>query len=162
MAQKRKMGRKQAPFWQTKTLAQMTHEEWEALCDGCGRCCVQKLEDAETGEVYYTNIACRLLDIQSCRCTAYAQRSQLVPQCLVLTPAQQQRFHLLPETCAYRLLAEGKELAWWHPLVSGNPHTVHVAGISVRGKVVPEQQVPAARWEEHLVSWQSDGGMIFL
>ena len=140
-----------APYWQTKTLEEMTRAEWEALCDGCARCCLLKLEDEDTGEIAYTDIACRLLDTGTCRCTRYRQRLRLVPECVDLTPEQVRRLGWLPSTCAYRLLAEGRDLAWWHPLVSGDPETVHKAGISVRGRVVPERRGDDP--EERIVTW---------
>ena len=139
------------PYWRTKTLEDMTREEWEALCDGCARCCLVKLEDADTGEIAYTDIACRLLDPGTCRCTRYRQRLRLVPDCVDLTPERVRKLGWLPSTCAYRLLAEGRELAWWHPLVSGDPETVHRAGISVRGRVVPERRGDDP--EERIVTW---------
>ncbi|MCY4551972.1 MAG: YcgN family cysteine cluster protein [Defluviicoccus sp.] len=139
------------PYWRTKTLEEMTREEWEALCDGCARCCLLKLEDADTGEIAYTDIACRLLDSGSCRCTRYRQRLRLVPDCVDLTPERVRKLGWLPSTCAYRLLAEGRELAWWHPLVSGDPETVHRAGISVRGRVVPERRGDDP--EDRIVTW---------
>ncbi|MDE0057125.1 MAG: YcgN family cysteine cluster protein [Defluviicoccus sp.] len=139
------------PYWRTKTLEEMTREEWEALCDGCARCCLVKLEDADTGEIAYTDIACRLLDPGTCRCTRYRQRLRLVPDCVDLTPERVRKLGWLPSTCAYRLLAEGRELAWWHPLVSGDPETVHRAGISVRGRVVPERRGDDP--EERIVTW---------
>ena len=139
------------PYWRTKTLEEMTRAEWEALCDGCARCCLLKLEDEDTGEIAYTDIACRLLDTGTCRCTRYRQRLRLVPECVDLTPEQVRRLGWRPSTCAYRLLAEGRDLAWWHPLVSGDPETVHKAGISVRGRVVPERRGDDP--EERIVTW---------
>ena len=140
-----------APYWRTKTLEEMTREEWEALCDGCARCCLLKLEDEDTGEIAYTDIACRLLDIGTCRCTRYRQRLRMVPECVDLTPEQVRKLDWLPSTCAYRLVAEGQDLAWWHPLVSGDPETVHRAGISVRGRVVPERRGDDP--EDRIVTW---------
>ena len=139
------------PFWKTKSLAEMTPEEWELVCDGCGRCCLQKVEYKDTGEVFYTNVACRLLDTYHCRCTAYEERLDLVPTCLVMTPAKAAELEWLPRTCAYRRLALGMGLEWWHPLVSGNPDTVHHASISVRGMVVPEEIVPPDQLEDHII-----------
>ena len=140
-----------APYWRTKTLEEMTREEWESLCDGCARCCLLKLEDADTGEIAYTDIACRLLDLGTCRCTRYRQRLRMVPECVDLTPEQVRKLDWLPSTCAYRLVAEGQDLAWWHPLVSGDPETVHKAGISVRGRVVPERRGDDP--EDRIVTW---------
>lgn len=140
-----------APYWRTKTLEEMTRAEWEALCDGCARCCLIKLEDDDTGEIAYTDIACRLLDIGTCRCTRYRRRLRLVPQCVELTPEEVRKLDWLPSTCAYRLVAEGRDLAWWHPLVSGDPETVHRAGISVRGRVVPERRGDDP--EDRIVTW---------
>jgi len=140
-----------APFWKRKAPADMTRPEWESLCDGCGRCCLHKLEDIDTGEVVYTNVVCRLLDQGTCACTHYAERQRLVPDCLVLTPETIATLHWMPSTCAYRLLAEGKDLMWWHPLVSGDPETVHEAGISVRGRVVDERR--AGDLEDYIVDW---------
>jgi len=139
------------PFWQRKTLDEMTREEWESLCDGCARCCIVKFEDEDTKEILYTDVVCRLLDIERCRCTAYGDRSRLVPTCLVLTPDLVRSLKWMPETCAYRLIAEGKPLAWWHPLVSGDPNTVHQAGISVRGKVISEKGMTDEELEEHII-----------
>ena len=123
------------PFWVAKPLAAMTTEEWESLCDGCGRCCLVKLEDQDTGEVHYTDVACTLFGVDSCRCRDYPNRQSIVPDCVRLTPQKVSTISWLPDSCAYRLLAEGRELRWWHPLVSGDPDTVHLAGISVRGEV---------------------------
>lgn len=129
----------------------MNPQEWESLCDGCGRCCVHKLENEETGEVHYTNVACRLSDLDRCRCQSYQYRIVLIPNCTVLTPTKVEQFQWMPPTCAYRLLAEGKELAWWHPLISKDAGTVHDAGISVRGKVVSEQDIDPEDWENHVI-----------
>ncbi len=139
------------PFWKSKTLDQMTAEEWESLCDGCARCCLEKLEDDDTGQVSYTEVACRLLDTDSCRCADYTNRTRRVANCVTLTPRAVARYKWLPSTCAYRLIAEGKDLAWWHPLVSGDPSSVHRAGISVRGRVVSEKE--AGELEDHIVKW---------
>ncbi len=124
-----------APFWEQKTLEEMSSAEWESLCDGCGRCCLVKLEDEDTGQYYATDIACQLLDKESCRCRDYANRQTVVSDCVRLTPVEARTLGWLPPTCAYRLLAEDKPLAWWHPLVSGRAETVIEAGVSVKGRV---------------------------
>jgi len=141
------------PFWERKKLTEMTPEEWESLCDGCGRCCLKKFEDAGTGEVVYTDVACRLLDGERCRCTRYADRAKLVPDCVTLDPAQLERLHWLPATCAYRRLADGKPLEWWHPLVSGDPRTVERAGISIRGRALSEGSLTPREIEERVIRW---------
>ena len=141
------------PFWTTKTLDEMTEAEWESLCDGCGRCCLLKLEDLDTGDVVYTEVACRLLDLGACRCRDYAGRSAAIPDCVRLTPATVRRLSWLPPTCAYRLVAEGHDLYWWHPLVSGDAETVHQAGISVRGRAVAEGEVHPDELEDYVVEW---------
>jgi uncharacterized cysteine cluster protein YcgN (CxxCxxCC family) len=140
-------------FWETRPLEELTREEWESLCDGCAKCCLRKLEDEDTGEVYYTDVACRLLDRTTCRCRRYSHRLKLVPDCVRLTPEAVQRFAWMPSTCAYRLVAEGKPLPPWHPLISGDPKSVHRAGMSVRGRVVSETDVDDAEIEQHLVDW---------
>lgn len=132
-------------------LAEMTIDEWESLCDGCGRCCLHKLENGDTGEIFFTDVACRLLDQRACNCIRYPERAALVPDCVILTPENLAALKWMPSTCAYRRLHEGKDLDWWHPLVSGNPGTVHDAGISVRDKTVREGD--AGDLEDHIVEW---------
>ena len=136
-----------------KKLHEMTPEEFESLCDGCGKCCLHKLEDEDTGDVYYTKVACRYLDHDTCRCSQYSQRQQLVAECAVLTPESVKDTYWLPETCAYRLVAEGLPLFDWHPLVSGDPDSVHAAGMSVAGKVLAENAVAADDLEDYIVRW---------
>lgn len=152
------MTQEDEPFWRNRALGDMTSEEWEMLCDGCARCCLIKLEDEDTGEVAYTDVACRLLDTDACRCTDYPHRSSQVPDCLRLTPALVGDADWLPPTCAYRVVAEGGDLAWWHPLVSGSLETVHEAGISVRGRVVPEEAIANDDLEGHIVTWPVSRG----
>ena len=138
------------PFWATKSLAEMDRREWESLCDGCGRCCLNKLEDEETGRYLYTRAACKLLDLETCRCRDYANRSARVPDCVSLTPETVASLGWLPPTCAYRLLDEGKPLAWWHPLVSGRRKTVEEAGISVKGEAYSEEGIAVDDLIDHL------------
>lgn len=139
-------------FWERVPLNNLTPREWEALCDGCGKCCLNKLEDADTGEVVFTRVACRLLDGESCRCGNYEIRKTLVPDCVVLTPVTLPKVsYWLPSTCAYRLLHEGQPLRDWHPLISGTPDSVHDEGISVRGWTVPEFEVDEDDWEDHII-----------
>ena len=140
-------------FWNTKSLEEMTPGEWESLCDGCGRCCLHKLEDIDSGLLFYTNVACRLLDENSCRCTNYPERVSLVSDCMLLSPDRQEQFDWLPLSCAYRRLANGQDLEDWHPLVSGDPESVRRAGISVHGKTVSEEDVRTEELEEHIVTW---------
>ena len=142
------------PFWQRKRLVDMTHAEWESLCDGCGRCCLVKLEDEDTEKTFFTDVGCRLLDGETCRCRDYAHRTKKVHDCVRLTPKVVGEIGWLPPTCAYRLLDEGKDLYWWHPLVSGDPDTVHQAGVSVRGRVKDsEDDVPDETLEDRIVDW---------
>ena len=139
-------------FWETKRLDQMSEDEWEALCDGCGKCCLNKLEDEDSGDVALTRVACRLLDDATCRCAHYDNRHQFVPDCIVLKPSNlESHLYWMPATCAYRLLHEGKGLADWHPLVSGTPETVHGAGVSMRGRTVSEFDVADDDWEDHII-----------
>ncbi len=140
-------------FWETVRLADMSREEWEALCDGCGRCCLVKLEDEDSGEVAYTRIACQLLDLSSARCSDYPNRLSRVPDCLQLTPETLPNIAWLPASCAYRRMREGRGLAHWHPLVSGTVDSVKRAGISVAGRVLPESAVAEDDWEEHIIRW---------
>ena len=140
-------------FWETKSLAEMSQAEWESLCDGCGRCCLHKIVDKDSGQTFHTNVACRLLDPQTCRCSHYAQRQRWVPECRILSPQTVGQAGWLPRNCAYRRLHEGRGLAGWHPLVSGDPETVHRAGISVRGCVVSEELVPLDRLDDHIIDW---------
>jgi uncharacterized protein len=142
------------PFWRRKSLEQMTDSEWESLCDGCGKCCLNKLEEEGTDRTFYTDVGCRLLDGQTCRCRDYAHRFDQVDDCVQLTPESLKTITWLPPSCAYVLLAQGKDLYWWHPLVSGDPATVHAAGVSVRGRVgASETDVPDEMLEDHIVSW---------
>ena len=141
------------PFWRRKKLDELTAEEWESLCDGCGRCGLKKLVDEASGHVSYTDVACKLLDRERCRCRHYARRHELVPDCLPLVTAGATSFDWLPTTCAYRKLAAGQALDWWHPLVSGDPDTVHRAGISVRGRTLAEQDVPADELDTRIIRW---------
>jgi uncharacterized cysteine cluster protein YcgN (CxxCxxCC family) len=142
------------PFWKEKRLEELSECEWESLCDGCARCCLVKLEDWDTGENHYTDIACKLLDEGSCRCTDYENRTKRVPTCVKVTPKSLPNIaHWMPVTCAYRLLWQGDDLKWWHPLVSGEADSVHKAGISVRGRIFSETQIPEEDYADHIVDW---------
>lgn len=145
------MSRRMIPFWREKNLDEMSREEWESLCDGCAKCCLYRLEDADTREIHFTNVHCRLLDTGSGRCTDYANRSRRVPDCVTITPAVLKDPYWLPKTCAYRLLAEGRDLPAWHPLVSGDPDSVRRAGQRICGRTVCEDE--ADELENHLVDW---------
>lgn len=143
-------------FWRTKLLEELTQGEWESLCDGCGKCCLNKLEDDETGEIAWTDVACTLLDGDTCRCNDYGRRTKIVPDCVPLDAAAVRSLTWLPRSCAYRRVAEGRDLAWWHHLVSGSRRTVHLAGVSVRGRTVSEDEVPVEAYEERLVVWPDE------
>ncbi|AWD22753.1 YcgN family cysteine cluster protein [Fuscovulum blasticum] len=139
-------------FWETVPLKKMTAPEWEALCDGCGKCCLNKLEFEDTGEVLYTRIACRLFDDAGCRCADYPNRKKHVPECVVLTPKSLPRVaYWMPSTCAYKLLWLGEPLPDWHPLVTGDPETTHSSGHSVRGQTLSEAAVAEDDWEDHII-----------
>lgn len=139
-------------FWEEKPFAELGREEWESLCDGCARCCLIKLEDEEDGALYTTSLVCRYLNIDSCQCGCYRERSVLVPECLQVTPENADKLAWMPQSCAYRLLAEGRPLPEWHPLVSGERDSVHEAGISIRGFAISEQEVEdEAMWPEYII-----------
>ncbi|SQI41116.1 Uncharacterized conserved protein [Leminorella richardii] len=140
----------QLPFWQAKTLSEMNDEEWESLCDGCGQCCLHKLMDEDTDEVYFTNVACNQLNIKTCRCRQYERRFDLEEECIKLTRENLLTFEWLPATCAYRMLNEGKPLASWHPLLAGSHSAMHAARISVRHMAVPESEV--IDWQDHILN----------
>jgi len=138
-------------FWETIPLTAMTPEQWDALCDGCAKCCLEKLEDEDTGRIHYTNVACKLLDLETCRCGNYANRSRIVTNCITLTPAMLQKPRWLPATCAYRLIAENRPLPDWHPLLSGDAVSVEEAGQSIYGRAISEEN--AGPLILHLVDW---------
>ncbi len=140
-------------FWRTKGLAEMTEAEWESLCDGCGKCCVLKLEDEDTREIFHTDVTCKLLDLRTCKCRRYPDRQELVPDCVKVSAENVAALNFMPKTCAYRLLAEGHDLPWWHPLVSGRKDTVHRAGMSVRYRVISELEVDEEDLPRHIVNW---------
>ncbi|GAB5414144.1 MAG: YcgN family cysteine cluster protein [Congregibacter sp.] len=140
-------------FWERLSLDEMSTEQWEALCDGCARCCLHKLQDADTGEIHYTSISCQLLDARRCACSDYANRQRRIPDCVVLRPEQRGDFNWLPDTCAYRRLDRGDALPDWHPLITGDRDSVHRAGISVRGKVVSENDVHEDDYDTFIIKW---------
>ena len=141
------------PFWESKSLDELEPAEWEALCDGCGLCCLRKFEDADTGDIAYTDVACRLLDRETCRCTDYTRRFARVSDCIGLAADNRQQLKWMPATCAYRLLDEGKRLPEWHPLISGRDDSVHEAGISVKDRSVSEEHVHEDEIELRIVDW---------
>ncbi|WP_269516413.1 YcgN family cysteine cluster protein [Brevundimonas subvibrioides] len=148
------------PFWQTKRLEQMTAQEWESLCDGCGLCCLIRFEDEDTGEVFPTRVHCKLFDGQLCACTDYANRKDHVPDCIKLTPWNIEALGWMPLSCAYRRLHEGRGLANWHPLISGDSETVHTAGVSIRGQTISELELdkPEDAVEYEAAEWLEERG----
>jgi len=138
-------------FWKTKKLGEMTTEEWESLCDRCGKCCLIKLEDEDTREIHFTSVVCKYIDLKTCRCTRYGERTRLVPQCLDLKQHDFAEFDWLPSTCAYRLLSDGEDLPAWHPLLTGNGKSVEKAGISIKSYAMKETEID--RPEEHVIRW---------
>ena len=142
-------------FWETTALENMSDAQWESLCDGCARCCLQKLEDEDTDEVHFTRVSCELLDTESCRCSNYPQRFQKVPGCLSLRPLTAEKIAWLPESCAYAKLSRGKPLEDWHPLISGDPDSVKSAGISVSGQCISEEYVADLEIYEHIIQWNN-------
>ncbi len=142
------------PFWKAKTLGEMSEAEWESLCDGCGKCCTISLEDADTGELYRTDVSCKLFDGATCQCSDYANRKQFVPDCVKLTPKIVPKLDWLPPTCAYRLVAEKRDLYWWHPLVSGDRNTVHTARASVRNQTRLEGRLKVPGLMKRIIKWE--------
>lgn len=145
------------PFWKTKTLEQMDRGEWESLCDGCARCCLIKLEDEDSGDIYLTRLSCSMLNVRSCRCSDYPNRFAKMPDCIEIDVQKVRELSWLPVTCGYRVVAEGRDLAWWHPLISGAPETVHQAGVSVRALAMNERRVKTANYERYIIDPLPDG-----
>ncbi len=141
------------PFWKRKSLAEMTTAEWESLCDGCGKCCLVKLTDEDTGEIYHTDVACYLLDTGSCKCSRYKDRRKLVPDCIKVTPDNIATLNFMPSSCAYRLLAEGGDLPDWHPLVFGKRNGPYRPGMSARYRCISEEEVDEEDLPRHIVDW---------
>jgi len=139
------------PFWEEKKLSEMSHSEWESLCDSCGKCCLHKLEDEDTGEIFYTSVVCDLIDLDSCTCTHYSERTHLVPDCLNLKQHNFSDYNWLPTTCAYKLLAAGEKLPDWHPLITNSKEPVHDSGVSIRSYAMKESQIDSI--EEHIIQW---------
>ena len=141
------------PFWKRKSFSDMTSEEWESLCDRCGRCCLNKIEDEDSGDYYYTNVACSLLCADNAQCSSYNERFSLKTDCFELSPENVEHTAWLPSTCAYRLLSEGKDLHWWHPLVSSDSNTVKEAGLSISGRVLSEDDIQSEHLQNHIIDW---------
>ncbi|MGY8896183.1 MAG: YcgN family cysteine cluster protein [Gammaproteobacteria bacterium] len=140
-------------FWETHSLDEMSRTQWESLCDSCGRCCLHKLEDEDSGDIYFTDVVCHYMDEETCQCPHYDNRQKFVPDCLTIYPDWGEKFNWLPNTCAYRLLHEGKPLFDWHPLISKDPQSVHLAGISVRGRTFSDDKINEDEIELHIVDW---------
>ena len=143
---------KGVPFWERKTFQEMSDAEWESLCDGCGRCCLIKYEDEDTGDLFFTNVACHLLDLGRCRCSHYEERTTHVPDCLIIRQCGTEVYRQLPVTCAYRIVFEGRKLPDWHPLVTGDARSTHDAGVSVCGKVISEEYIHPEQLFDHIIS----------
>lgn len=142
-------------FWQHRQLESFSASEWEQLCDGCGKCCLNKLEDEDSGEVVFTRAACQLLDIGSCRCNDYSNRLSRVPDCTQVTPAMARSDNRLPSSCSYRLLAQGFDLPEWHPLISGDSQSTVDSGNAVADRVISEEYVHPDGLDEHVITWVS-------
>ncbi|MFE8069693.1 YcgN family cysteine cluster protein [Marinobacteraceae bacterium S3BR75-40.1] len=142
-------------FWERKSLREMSPKEWESLCDGCGKCCLQKLQDEDTEVVHYTHLACQYLDQETCRCSVYPERLEKVPECVDLTPDELDAFKWLPASCAYRRLSEGRGLPDWHPLLTGSSKAMHEGGHSVQGRTLVDVAVPEEEWDGHIIHWVS-------
>ncbi len=147
---------KNLPFWKTKSLTEMSREEWESLCDGCGKCCCIRLEDEDTGAIYITDVVCKLFNPETCQCTDYTNRSVKVPDCVTLTPDNVDKLHWMPQTCAYRLIAQGKDLPEHHHLISGSRDSIHNAGMSVQDAVTCETLVKEDDLPHRLVVWPGE------
>jgi len=141
------------PFWRTKKLGEMTPTEWESLCDGCGKCCLLKLQDEDSSTIYHTDVACKLLNLETCKCSRYKDRQKLVPDCIKLDAGNIAGLDFMPTTCAYRLLADGQDLPWWHPLVSGRRDTVYKAGVSIKYRVISEDDIDETDLPSRMVEW---------
>ena len=139
-------------FWQLP-LTELNNSEWEALCDGCGRCCLHKLQDEENDQLYYTDVACKLLDLETCRCKHYTDRIKYVPDCMSIREEGQAVYALLPSSCAYRLRNENQPLPLWHPLLTGSSDAMHALGISIRGQVISEETIEDDAIEERIIQW---------
>jgi uncharacterized cysteine cluster protein YcgN (CxxCxxCC family) len=144
------------PFWKTKNMAEMSHDEWESLCDGCGKCCCIRLEDEDTGQVYITDVACKLFNPATCQCGDYANRSAKVPDCVTLTPVNVDQLHWMPQTCAYRLIAQGEDLPEYHHLKTGSRDSIHAAGMSVQDDVTSEIFVDEEEIPTRIVIWPGE------